>query len=228
MSLINRRTRELVGRWLPLVVWPLVVSWQGVVFWPAEAAGQGSQAAPQSSAPVQPAPAAPAAQSSPAAQTMYADAANYQNNRAFDLAAEEWKRFLERFGDDPLAPKALHYRGVCLVQLKQYVEAVADFQALLTKYPQSELLEDTYLNLGWCQYSLAVAGDQDRYAQAVETFNKLKSAFPAGKNVDQAIFFEAESLYALDRKKDAALSYGKLVTDYPDSKLAPMRCMRWG
>ncbi len=84
----------------------------------------------------------------PAAQTMYADAANYQNNRAFDLAAEEWKRFLERFADDPLAAKARHYRGVCLVQLKQYVEAVAEFQAVISKYPQFELLEDVVLEFG--------------------------------------------------------------------------------
>ncbi len=166
------------------------------------------------------APAAPA-KSSPAAQTMYADAANYQNNRAFDLAAEEWKRFLERFGDDPLAAKARHYRGVCLVQLKQYTDAISEFQTVIAKHPKFELLEDTYLNLGWSQYSLAVAGDKDRYAQAIDTFDKLQTAFPQGKDADQALFFEAESLYAVGRQKDAARTYGKLVTEFEDSKLRP-------
>ncbi len=51
---------------------------------------------------------------------MYTDAANFQNNSAFDLAVDEWTRFLERFADDPLAPKAQHYLGVCQMQLKQY------------------------------------------------------------------------------------------------------------
>ncbi len=78
---------------------------------------------------------APAAgKSSPEALTMYADAANYQNNGAYELAAEEWSRFVARFGEDPLAAKAQHYRGVCLQQLKQYAEAAkaytrGDFQA---------------------------------------------------------------------------------------------------
>ena len=91
--------------------------------------------------------------------------------------------------------------------------------AVISKHPEFELREDTYLNLGWCQYSLAVAGEREQYAQAVETFTKLQSANPDGKYVDQSLFFQAESLYALDKKKEAALAYGKLVTAHPESKL---------
>ncbi len=159
------------------------------------------------------------AKSSPAAFTAYSDAANYQSKMAFELAAEEWAQFLKRFGDDPLAAKAQHYRGVCLVQLKQFVEAINAFQAVLSKYPKFDLLEETYLNLGWSQYSLGQAGDKNRYAQAVETFGKLEAAFPQGKYVDQALFFKAESLYALGKKKDSAMTYGKLVMAHRKSKL---------
>ena len=41
--------------------------------------------------------------SSPEASTAYSDAANYQNKLAYELAAEEWARFLQRYGNDPLA-----------------------------------------------------------------------------------------------------------------------------
>jgi TolA-binding protein len=158
-------------------------------------------------------------ESSPAALTAYADAANYQNKMAYALAAEEWQRFLERFPNDPLAAKALHYRGICQVQLKEYAEAVKSFEQVLAKYPQFELREETYLNLGWSLYSLALAGDRDRYAPAAETFGKLETEFAQGKYVDQALFFKAESLYALGQRKDAAMAYGKLVTSFPESKL---------
>ena len=161
------------------------------------------------------------AESSPAAVATYSDAANYQNNMAYELAAEEWGRFLERYGNDPLAAKAQHYRGVCLVRLKQYAEAINAFDAVLSQYPKFEMLQETYLNLGWSQYCLAQAGDQNRYGQAIETFGKLAESYPKGKYVDQALFYRAESLYALGKQREAAIAYGKFVTGYPDSKLRP-------
>ncbi len=161
----------------------------------------------------------PAAQSSPEALSMYTDAANYQNNSAFELAADEWSRFLERFGDDPLAPKARHYLGVCRMQLKQYAQAAESFQQVVTKHPTFELLEETYRNLGWCRYSLGAAGDASQYPLAVEAFEKLIAGFAKGKYVDEALFFEGESLYALGKRKEAAQTYGRLVTSFPESKL---------
>ena len=161
----------------------------------------------------------PAAQSSPEALNLYTDAANYQNNSAFELAVDEWAQFLQRFGNDPLAPKAQHYLGVCQLQLKQFAKAAESFQQVIAKYPKFEQLEEAYLNLGWCRYSLATAGDASQYPLAVETFEKLASVYPKGKYVEQALFFEAESLYALGKRKEAALAYGRLVTGYPESKL---------
>jgi len=161
----------------------------------------------------------PAAQSSPEALSMYTDAANFQNNSAFELAADEWTRFLERFGTDPLAPKAQHYLGVCQMQLKQFAKAADSFQQVVAKYPKFDQLEETYRNLGWCRYSLGVAGDAAQYQAAVESLEKLIADFPKGKYVDEALFFQAESLYALGKLKEAALAYGRLVTGFQESKL---------
>ncbi|MHB9064867.1 MAG: tetratricopeptide repeat protein [Pirellulaceae bacterium] len=185
------------------------------------AAGSGLRAqektAPEKTAQAE--QAGTAGNSSPEALNVYTDAANFQNNSAFDLAADEWARFLERFADDPLAPKAQHYLGVCQMQLKQYAKAAESFQRVIAKYPQFEQLEDTYLNLGWCRYSMATAGDAAQYPLAAETFNKLAADYPKGKYVEQALFFEAESLYASGKRQEAALAYGRLVTGYVESKL---------
>ena len=160
------------------------------------------------------------AKSSPDALSMYADAANYQNKGAYELAADEWNRFLQRFPQDPLVSKAQHYLGVCQLQLKQFAKAAEAFTAVVTKYPKYEQLEDAYLNLGWCQYSLAgSSGDKARYQEAVDTFAKLVEAFPDGKYVDQALFFQGESLYAIGKKKDASVAYGQLVTKHKESRL---------
>jgi len=161
------------------------------------------------------------AKSSPAALAMYADAANYQNRQAFELAAEEWSRFLERFGADPLASKAEHYLGVCRMQLKQYAAAATAFQAVIEKHPKFELIQDACLNLGWCQYCQAEAGDKELFKQAAATFDKLAKDFPQGTFADQALFYQGEALYALGERKDAAMAYGRLATGHPKSRFHP-------
>ena len=90
-------------------------------------------------------------ESSPEAVALYQDGANFQNNGAFDLAADEWAKFLKMFPDDPLAAKAQHYAGICHVQLKQFDKAAAAFDALLKKHPAFELAEDAMLNLAGSQ-----------------------------------------------------------------------------
>jgi len=150
---------------------------------------------------------------------VYRDAANFQNNGAFDLAAEEWGRFLKRFPKDPLAPKAQHYLGVCQLQLKQYQKAADAFQQVVTKYPEFEAIQDAYLNLGWCQYTLAGQGVEGMYAEAAETFAALLKQNPEGKNTDQATFFLGEAEYHQGKKKQAAAHYARLVEAFPESPL---------
>src|SRR5258706_1475506 len=67
-----------------------------------------------------------AAASSEEAKKSFADAANLQNNNAFDVAIEEWDKFLKNYPKDPLAPKAQHYLSVCQLQLKKYDKAAAN------------------------------------------------------------------------------------------------------
>src|SRR6188768_3542698 len=84
--------------------------------------------------------------SSAEAKAAYADAANFQNNGAFDLAVDEWTKFLKDFSKDPLAPKAQHYLGVCLMKQDKFAEAAAAFEAVAKNNPKFDLLEDTLLN----------------------------------------------------------------------------------
>jgi TolA-binding protein len=156
--------------------------------------------------------------SSAEAKTAYADAANFQNNGAFDLAEEEWQKFLKDFPKDPLAPKARHYLGVCLMQQKKYPEAVAAFDAVQKENPKFELLEDTLLNLGWSQYQLAAA-DKAMYAKSAETLSALLEKFPKGKFADQALYFLGEANYHQGKKPEAIAAYDRLVKEQPKSEL---------
>lgn len=155
----------------------------------------------------------------PDALSLYADAASFQNNGAFELAAEEWEKFLKQYPQDPLADKARHYAGVCRMQLKQYARAVAHLRPVVAKGKGFELAEDALLNLAWCQYSLGSEGQQDQYASAADGFATLLKEYPQGKYVDQALFYRGESLYALGRPEEATAAYRQLLSARPESSL---------
>lgn len=158
-------------------------------------------------------------QSPQEAVILYGDAANFQNNSAFDLALEEWEKFLTKFPKDPLAAKAQQYLGVCNLQLKRYEKAAAAFQAVITKYPKFDAIQDAYLNLGWCQSSLASQKVEGQYAKAAATFAEMAKKFPDGKYADQALFFWGESEYNQGKKKEALAPYEQLVKNHAASPL---------
>jgi len=155
--------------------------------------------------------------SSPAAIRQYRDAVTLQNQSAYDLAVDEWAKFLEKFPQDPLAAKAQHYLGVCKLQLKDFDAAVQTFQKVIDAYPNSELLETSYLDLGLAQYSLGQAGKAEQYDKAAATFAATLAKFPQGKEAAQALFYEGESLYAAGKKEPALKAYAEVVEKHKDT-----------
>lgn len=156
--------------------------------------------------------------SAPEAIEAYRDAANFQNNGAFDLALDEWQKFLRNFPKDPLAAKAEHYLGVCQLQLKQPEAAIAAFERVIQSHPQFELLEDVYLNLGAAQYSLALTVKPELYPAAEKTFAELVAKFPKGKHAEEALYYLGESLYAQGKKEAAAKAYERLLSEFAETK----------
>ena len=150
---------------------------------------------------------------------LYRDAANFQNNGAFKLAVEEWERFLERYPEDPLVGRVQHYLGICNLQLRRYEEAAAAFAVVVREHADFEALEDTYLQLGWCQFTLGSQDAPELLEEAVETLTALLTKYPEGKNRDQALFFLGEAEYRRDRKEEAVAAYSLLLKEFPKSPL---------
>ena len=157
------------------------------------------------------------AKSSPEATRLYQDAANAQNGMAFEIAEEGWRKLLKEHPQDPLAAKAQHYLGVCLLQQKKTEPAVEAFQAVLKNYPKFELLEETLIHIGSSQYSLGAAGKTEQYAAAAETFAALVKQFPKSKHAEQALYFQGEAQFAQGKRAEAAAAYAQLLKDFPQS-----------
>lgn len=158
------------------------------------------------------------ATSTPEAQASYSDAASLQNGGSFELAVEEWTKFLAKYPKDPLAAKAQHYLGVCELQLKKFDKAAAAFAAVIKNHPKFEQREDAYLNLGWSQYSQG-ASDNKQFTAAAATFAEMLKEFPTGKFADQALYFQGEAYYQLGQKEQAVAAYDALVKGHEKSKL---------
>ncbi|MBW3600420.1 MAG: tetratricopeptide repeat protein, partial [Planctomycetes bacterium] len=181
--------------------------------------------APQRASAQEEKPPAEAPKSSPEALRLYADAANFQNNGAFELAAEEWEKFLQRFPQDPLAGKAQYYAGVCRLQLKEHQKAIAHFEAAVANYPQLELAEDARFNLAAAQYTLAGLETttpetrDELYGKSAAAYGALLEQYPEGKYAGRALFWRGEALYRLGKKAEALQAYAKFVEEHPESNL---------
>jgi len=102
---------------------------------------------------------------SDAATRQYAVAVGLQNRKLYDLAIEEWQKFLKQFPKDSRQDKARHYLGTCYLQSGNTDQAIATLSDVVAKYPKFELLDATYLNLGVAQYQLAQkSGKAEDYA----------------------------------------------------------------
>jgi len=154
-------------------------------------------------------------ESSPDALRQYNRAVGLHNDGAYNLAAPEWKSFIETYPDDPKAPDAWHYLGVCHSKLNEPGKAVEAYQKVITGFPDSKLLEDTYLNLGLTQYNMAIGGKPAAFDDAAKTFETLVTKYPEGKYVIDATFYWAESLYNRGKKQESLPKYQEVVAKAP-------------
>lgn len=151
-----------------------------------------------------------------AATRQYAAAAALQNRGLFDLAAEEWTKFLAAHKADSRIDRATHYLGVCELKSGKPDLAVATFQQVLKNWPNAEVAEQAYRFLGIAQYTAARAGKPELFAPAAETLGAFLTKYPNSKDVPEAIFYRGECFYAQGKKKEAAEAYAALVQKYPD------------
>lgn len=155
-----------------------------------------------------------------AARRQYAGAAALQNASQFELAVDEWAKFLKDYAKDPLAPYARHYLGLCQLKANQHAAAVQTLEPLAGETTKFEMLEPTLLYLGLSQFNVAQKGDAKQFDRAAATFNDQLKKFPTGKNAPQAMYYLAEIAYAQGKKDQAVTAYQQLAQKFPDDSLA--------
>lgn len=155
-----------------------------------------------------------------AATRQYAAAVALQNREVYDLAAEEWEKFISSFSADSRIAKAEHYLGICHLKSQKYKEAIRAFDGVLRKHPRFELAEATHLYRGVAQYTLARSSTRpELFEQADASFALLLKAFPQGKHTAQALYYRGECAYHRGQREEAVSLYSDLVRRFPQSEL---------
>lgn len=163
---------------------------------------------------------AAAQEKSAAADRQYNAAVGLHNSEAYDLAAQEWQKFVQDYSGDSRVARALHYLGICYSKKKDLQKAVETFETIVKDHADFELLAETYLNLGLTQYNLAHSGKAEMYDAAAETFDALATKYPQGKHAAEAIFYQGECLYNRGKKEQAAEKYAQVLQRHSDHQIA--------
>ena len=163
----------------------------------------------------------------PEALRLASEAGNLQNAQQFDLAAELWDDYLEKYPESSLAAKARHYSGVCHMKAGALDSAVTRFEAVVEaakEDPSFALLEDALLNLGWCEFTLASAGGDgaaSHFQKSQKWLEQLLKDYPEGSYRDQAVYFLGEGQYLSGKVSESVAFYRQLIADFPESSLVP-------
>src|SRR6266436_3915428 len=96
-----------------------------------------------------PSPSSPAVPSgAPSADTLYSNGLRDITSGKYDLARSEFQDYLKYYADTDLASTAQFYLGEIFYKQKQYVDAVAAYDKVLTAYPKSFKLGPARLKKG--------------------------------------------------------------------------------
>ncbi len=163
------------------------------------------------------------------AKAIFSDAASFQNNNAFALAAEEWRKLIRQFPEDPLANQARHYLGVSLIQMDppKIDEAVEVFRQAVEDEKLS-VRSEALINLGWCLYTRArnAAPGAPQQAEdlrdAQRAFEEFIAKYPQSPYMDQALFYLGDAHYMQGRPEKAIPFYKRMLDSTAGGK-SPLR-----
>jgi len=147
-------------------------------------------------------------------------AAALQNAGLYDRAAVKWADFIKKYPSDERLDRANYFLGICQLHATKFAEAAASFQTVITKYPNFENADGAQYNLGMAYFQIATASNKpEDFQKAADAMGAVATKHAKSEYVDQALYYQGESLYAVDKKPEACAAYQKLIAGHATSPL---------
>lgn len=135
----------------------------------------------------------------------------------YDMAVTRAERFIKDFEWGELNAKVSLIKGLCEHKMKKTDAAVASYQFILDRYPNTPYFEKAL-------YLMAVALVEDRrYAEVVTHIYTILKSAPASPTEWQAetYYWVAESYFNIGQFELARQTYEFVTKNYPQSRLVP-------
>jgi TolA-binding protein len=125
-------------------------------------------------------------------------------------ALQAYQQELAQGKDAETSAHALFQSGQCLTGMKEYRDAVARFDELLTRYPFSSWADKALLRRGCVQ-----AGVLKKHRAGIETWQELIKKYPQSDLLPEAAFYVGIVEWIDGHKQAARESWHILVLQYP-------------
>lgn len=131
-------------------------------------------------------------------------AINKFNDGDYLEAKTEFRIVVLNFPGHNVVDKAQYYLAECHFNLKEYIEAIAEYEKLLRMFQNSSYRDDALYKIGLANYKLSpkYSLDQTYTLQAIEKLQQFREEFP-----DSDIKGEAEEIMKRCREKLAKKEY---------------------
>lgn len=154
-----------------------------------------------------------------AAARDYNSAAALQNAGLHQRALTKWADFIAKYPQDERVGRATYYLGVCELRQQKFKEAAERFQNVLAKWPDLPQADRAQYNLAMARYELAIAEKKpDAFRQAASDFASVVSKFAQSEFVDDALYYQADSLFNAGDTAAAIAPLSQLVDQHATSR----------
>ncbi len=168
-------------------------------------------------------------------------------------AKGRYEELVQRFPEHPSAEEALFNQANCLYNLQDYENAVAGFENYCLAHPRGLRLNDAQQAIQACYFRggkdlLEYVNDNpeavfaaevlwekggetfrnQRYEEAAAHFERITLNYPDNEIAPEALYYLAESRYAMGEQEAALAAFENYTATYPDRELVPTALLKAG
>ena len=137
------------------------------------------------------------------------------NEGFFDIAAQQFSLFVNKYPESEQLPDAKYYLGLSLFNVKDYENARVEFQSMAVSFPDNKRAPEAWLKVGQSYEKL---GKMEDAARAYET---VKVLYPKDPNAPEALFNAAQIYFRIRAYDKAELVLQDFLDRYPESSNYP-------
>jgi outer membrane protein assembly factor BamD len=169
---------------------------------------------------------------------------SFFNEKRYDEARAEYQRFIELFPQHERVDEARYYMGLSFFRQMEKADrdqslskkAIAEFQTLVSEFRDSQYAADAKAKQAECRRQLANKElyigkfyfNRGAYSAAIKRFETVLKDYSGSEYDDQALYYLGESLWELEQKGAAKPIFERVLSQFPDSDMAPLAAKRLG